>query len=154
MCRTSSTNIVVSFSPRGIQGRHSDRLELYFKVTDTDEKFVITRPIEATVGSDEDHKLLKATSQHSPFKKKKKFETADYEDGVRPPALAEIKWVNSLGPFTIPANLVEAAFKGNQSSRMTAGNLKKRFPELSHLSPGGYAQNVQYMIWIEEEQAS
>lgn len=123
-------------------------------VSDTGERFVITRPIEATVGSVEDHKLLKAISQHSPFKKRKKFETADFEDGVRPPALAEIQWIHSLDSYSIPLNLVEKAFKGLEKPGMTAGNLRARFKELKDLTPGTYVRYMQDLVWIEEEQAS
>lgn len=95
----------IVFDSRKLPGRSADRLELVFHDYALDTRFSITRTLNAVVGSQADWNILRPTAPYRPKARKKRDGEREVLPGVRPPALATIKWVVKLPPADIPPDL-------------------------------------------------
>ncbi|KAF7291981.1 RNA helicase [Mycena indigotica] len=121
--------LCIRFVPE-IEGEFKDVLELVFLNVTTRERFLITRKVTATVGSKEDHELLKPTSEYVrrprptpiPFKGK-------VIQSIRPPTWGPNAWKSKLLPYEPPADLINVAF-GSPHGRDVARGVKRLNLEL------------------------
>jgi helicase MOV-10 len=131
-------------------GRYEDILELVFWHIEKGVTFVITRTVEATIGSREDHELLKAKA---PYQRRKfvKFDpVGEIVPSLRPPAWSRPRWVERLPMFKPPPRLIDAAYgpRSAQPNRALA-NVKKFMPNV--FNEKTYGAWFQTLLYIEEE---
>lgn len=91
-------DVPISFQSRE-HGRYQDRVELVFRDVAHEQRFVIIRSLTAIVGSQEDYEVLKPVAPYVPKKQKHRAPVGAIEEGVKPPALAEIDWVVPLKQY-------------------------------------------------------
>ncbi|KAG8867123.1 hypothetical protein FRC20_006671 [Serendipita sp. 405] len=82
---------VVTFDSRRSRGRFQDRLELIFYDVTAQKKFAITRSLSAIVSNHEDYEVLKPSAPYIPKEATKREVVKEYEEGIRPPAIAQIE---------------------------------------------------------------
>ena len=127
-------------------GYLEDVLELVFGSIDGKSQFVITRKVEATVGSQEDHTLLGAKA---PYEKQRvvKFDpTGPIVPVVQPRIRTYSPWVQTLPKFLPPADLVEAA--STPKGRALAA-VKQFMP--AQFNDTTYGAWFQVLLYVEEE---
>jgi len=131
-------------------GRYEDMLELVFWHIEKCVTFVITRTVEATIGSREDHELLKAKA---PYQRRKfvKFDpVGQIVPSLRPPSWTKSGWVDKLPMFRPPPRLIDAAYgpRSLQTNRALA-NVKSFMPNV--FNEKTYGTWFQTLLYIEEE---
>ncbi|KIM42180.1 hypothetical protein M413DRAFT_70670 [Hebeloma cylindrosporum] len=113
------------------QGRYEDMLELVFWHSEKRTTFVITRTVEATIGSREDHELLKPKAPYQRRKFVKFRPVGEIVPSLRPPAWTRATWVDKLPSFNPPGKLIDAAY-GPRSlqTKQALANVKKFMPDV------------------------
>jgi len=140
-------SLVIIFHP-SYAGRYQDTLELVFFDMRKKQRFLITRRIRATVGSKDDHELLKPKSPYV----RRKFTPFQFEGPIirslRPPTWSRTKWKAALPEFKAPDDLIHAAYRrdGNSTSRQS---ISEFIP--SSFNSATYGKCFQVMLHIEEE---
>ncbi|KAH8829468.1 P-loop containing nucleoside triphosphate hydrolase protein [Flagelloscypha sp. PMI_526] len=143
-------------APDDGHGRIEDHLEMVFYELSSRKKFVITRKIEATIGSVQDHLDLQPTAPYErrplplriPIK-------GPIVRSMRPPAWTRTHWKDKLPQFTAPKELISSIYSNNPDLRLRQLNkaldaVKTWIPaELSHAT---YRDYFKVLLWIEEEQ--
>ena len=127
-------------------GHFEDTLELVFFTVDSGTKFVITRKVEATIGSQEDHDLLRA---RAPYEKRKihKFNpSGPIVPSNRPPVWTKTRWAQRLLDFYIPSRVVLAAATPNNGALAAA---RKLMP--AQLNIDTYGNWFQTLLYFEED---
>ena len=132
------------------QGRYEDMLELVFWHSEKHTTFVITRTVEATIGSREDHELLKPKAPYQRRKFVKVRPVGEIVPSLRPSAWSKTTWVDKLPNFYPPAKLIDAAY-GPRSvqTQQAMANVKKLMPNAFNLQ--NYGTWFQNLLYIEEE---
>jgi len=132
------------------QGRYEDMLELVFWHSEKHTTFVITRTVEATIGSREDHELLKPKAPYQRRKFVKFRPVGEIVPSLRPSAWSKTTWVDKLPNFYPPAKLIDAAY-GPRSvqTQQAMANVKKLMPNAFNLQ--NYGTWFQNLLYIEEE---
>ncbi|KAJ3556290.1 hypothetical protein NM688_g2107 [Phlebia brevispora] len=138
----ASKTVAVTFHP-SYEGQHEDTLELVFHHLQLQEQFVITRRIQAIVGSEELHERLKAKGPYvrpkfSPYEQPRKIVRVH-----RPPTWSYTKWAVKLPEFKAPGDLVNAAFGPKPSATVR--------PFIPPFNIDNYGRFWQALLWIEEE---
>jgi helicase MOV-10 len=128
-------------------GRHQDRVEIIFEDEKLGQQFAIVRSIRATVGSKEDHELLRPTAPFVPRKRTAREPETEILEGVAPPTLKAIKYVVKLGKSEIPKNLSDVLSTGSTSD--VVGRVRRMFlpPAWDNTT---YGRHFKHLIWIEE----
>ena len=132
------------------QGRYEDMLELVFWHSEKRTTFVITRTVEATIGSREDHELLKPKAPYQRRKFVKFRPVGEIVPSLRPPAWTKAAWVDKLPIFNPPARLIDAAY-GPRSlqTKQALANVKKFMPNI--FDAKNYGTWFQNLLYVEEE---
>lgn len=143
--------MTILFHP-SFAGRFEDSLELVFFEMRSKTRFIITRPIVATVGSKSDHEQLKPKAPYV----RRPFVRPAIEGPIirslRPPAWSPVKWVGLLPEFKAPAELIKAAFDSRKRDRDASlkGAILKDFMPAS-FNVDTYGKYFQVLLYIEEE---
>lgn len=139
--------MIIVFHP-SFAGRFEDNLELVFFEMKTKTRFVITRPIVATVGSKSDHEQLKPKTPYVRRPSTRKMFEGPVIRSLRPPVWTPAKWIGHLPEFKEPVDLIKAAFdsRGRDSFKMV-----KKFMPVS-FNVNTYGAYFQVMLYLEEEQ--
>ncbi|KAF9486245.1 RNA helicase [Pholiota conissans] len=127
-------------------GRFEDTLELVFFDIDLRQTFIITRAIEATVGSREDHELLRPKAPYARRKIVKFNPVGSVVPSSRPPAWTKTVWVDRLLGYDIPKSLLSAlSIPGKGISSAVKRFMPTVFNEKT------YGSWFQVLLHIEEE---
>lgn len=127
-------------------GYFEDTLELVFYNIDEKSKFVITRKVEATIGSQEDHTLLGAKAPYERQQTVKFNPTGPIVPSVQSPIWTNTPWALKLPLFKPPADLVEAA----STPKGRALNAVKQFMP-AQFDKNTYGAWFQILLYVEEE---
>jgi helicase MOV-10 len=128
-----------------VLGNFEDTLELYFFDVSTKTKFTILRKARVTVGSSDDHELLKPKAPYVKSVARPRLPRGHVVGLRRPEIWSEAKWVTRLSMYKIPSALADAA-----SSRNAHNVVKQQhMPDALHL--GTYTSYFNTLLWIEEE---
>ncbi|KAH7105113.1 P-loop containing nucleoside triphosphate hydrolase protein [Auriculariales sp. MPI-PUGE-AT-0066] len=132
-------------------GRHEDRLELTFHDYSLHKRFAITRDIIAVIGSHEDYEAIKPIAPYVP-KVRKSVATAslEIEEGPKPPALAEVKWVVKLSEYKIP-KLLEQVIASTTRSQELVRRIRATFLPRD-LDAETYSRFFRTLLHAEEAQ--
>lgn len=128
-------------------GCFEDTLELLFQSIDQSSKFVITRSVEGTVGSKEDHDLLRAKAPYHRQKVVKFDPMGPIVAGARPPVWTKTTWAQKLDMFFPSPDLVEAAALEKPKHALAA--VKKLMPARFDINT--YSDWFQKCLHLEEE---
>ena len=139
---TVATVVEVRFEP-SYQGRYEDTLELTFLDLSRGERFVITRPVLAVVGSKDDYELLKPTAPYVRPKTSRHDKPKKVVEVNRPNVWSHTRWSVNLPEFHAPHDLIDAAFGRNPSAAIQ--------PFIPTFDLEHYGQFWQALVWIEEE---
>lgn len=145
------TKIYIDFDSRGDLGQFEDRLELTFQDFHQNKRFAIVRPVSAIVGNREDYEALKPVAPYVPRVRKLGVaeRNLDIDEGPKPPALAEVKWVVRLPQYDVPP-ILEDTIASAGKSRDLIGRLKAFLP--SRLRTDSYTRFFQTLLHVEEAQ--
>jgi helicase MOV-10 len=106
---------------------------------------VITRKINAVVGSPEDQERLQPTAPYVRPKLSTAFEKPRrVVRVVRPTVWSRTKWKVALPDFPIPNDVTDAAFGPHAKAALKA--------YLPAFSLNAYGRFLQTLLWVEEEQ--
>lgn len=139
--------VSVIFRPSD-QGHYADTVNLVFNSFDKDELFVISRKIEATVGSRRDHEQLKAKAPYSRRKVHKFNPVGNIVPSLRPPGWTKTKWAEKLPRFDPPQKLIQTAF-GPDATKRPLAKVKPLMPLV--FDEKTYAAWFQVLLWVDEE---
>lgn len=142
----------IDFDSQGALGRFEDRLELTFEDFHLSKRFAIVRPVAVIVGNREDHEAIKPTAPYVPRVRKAAIpeRSLAIDEGPKPPALAEVKWVVRLPTYDIPSAL-EDVIASTRNSRELITRLKTDFLP-SRLRTDSYTRHFQTLLHVEEAQ--
>lgn len=127
-------------------GHFKDTLELVFFNIDDSSKFIITRKVEGTVGSKDDHDLLRATAPYQRRKTAKFSPVGPIVPSNRPPAWTKTRWVQTLPPFHPPRRLILAAATPNKGALLA---VKRFMPAQFNINT--YGSWFQVLLHLEED---
>jgi helicase MOV-10 len=130
-------------------GRYEDRIEIIFEDEALGQQFVIVRPLQAIVGSQADHDMLRPKAPFVPRKRTARKPETEILPGILPPALKAIPYVVKLAHAHIPKNLSETLSTGSVSD--VVGRVRRIFlPKV--WDSATYSRHFKNLIWIEEHQ--
>lgn len=112
--------------------------------------FVITRTVEAIVGSVEDHEQLKPTAPYTRRKVTRLPPTGKIVRSLRPPIWTKTAWKDKLLPFLPPAALIDKAFNQRSSYNQTLAKIKQSMPPV--FNEKTYGAWFQVPLYLEEHQ--
>jgi hypothetical protein len=142
---------VIHFEPGDAMGYFTDRLELTFR-SETHGRFVIIRSVTGVVGGSKE--LLDSLAPISPYippppRQEDPLKKATIIEGIRPPALAEIQWVNSLPENPVPRNVMNVV---DDDLLSFSKKIKTVFEQLlkDGLNVRTVADFWKNALWIEE----
>ncbi|KAG8819128.1 hypothetical protein FRC17_010599, partial [Serendipita sp. 399] len=142
---------IVTFDSKRSRGRFQDRLELIFHDITAQRRFAIVKSLSAIVSNREDYEVLKPSAPYIPKGARKREVVKEIEEGVRPPAIAEIKWTVSLPDYTMAKSMKTILdMQGMQEKirLLRAGFIPRAFTRETH------ARMLHILLWIEEHQSS
>ncbi|KAF8621344.1 hypothetical protein AX15_007875 [Amanita polypyramis BW_CC] len=143
--RKKLRSLVVVFNPPS-EGYYEDTLEITFAHPNKG-RFVITRRIFGTAGSLEDQEALKPKGPY-----KKKWIRTEIGGliipGPRPAVWSPIIWVQILGRFEPPKELIKLAFPKSPTAALKA--VKRLMPPIFNIDT--YRNWFQTLLFIEGEQ--
>ena len=128
-------------------GYFEDTLELLFQTVDRASKFVITRKVEGTVGSKEDHDLLGAKAPYQRQKVVKFDPKGPIVASTRPPVWTKTTWAQKLDMFFPPRDLIQAATRVIPRHALAA--VRKLMPDRFDINT--YSNWLQKCLFLEEE---
>ncbi|KAI5115099.1 hypothetical protein M0805_002344 [Coniferiporia weirii] len=149
---SDQASVIIEFACDEQRGRFQGRLELVFEVPSQKRRFVITRPILATVGDKADHEVLMAAMPFIQHKRGREEDITDIIECIPSPTAEDIAWANKIGIYDPPKSLISAAFSDNGKPSQIANAIRLKFMRGSFDTPT-YARHFQVMLWIEEEKA-
>jgi len=129
------------------EGHYQDLLELCFFDQGRNTAFVISRVVEATVGSREDHEQLKAKEPYTRRKFTKFNPEGNIIPSLRPPSWTKTIWVDRLPIFTPPPALLHAAYGDGGNNPLP--RVKRFMPPT--FNEKTYAWFFQNLLYLEEE---
>lgn len=135
---------------KGNRGTYEDRLELIFEDRMAGRRFVIVRPVKAIVGIQADLTLLAPTAPYRPPQPRVRDPESTVIDGIPPPQLAAITWVNQL-PFADIPTFIHALLDGGSVAEKLKRVRKDLLPR--YLDARTYGQHWKNLLWLEEIQA-
>jgi helicase MOV-10 len=133
----------------GNRGRYEDRIEFLFEDISLNQTFTISRPVRAVVGVSAELDLLRPTAPYEPPKPRAREPDGPMVDGIKPPALAAIKWVIKLPEAMIPEYVrpaIESGIRLEKIRRVERTLLPR------NLNNETYARHWRVLLWIEEFQ--
>lgn len=131
-------------------GQYEDTLELLFVDARIKQRFVITRRVEATVGSREDHEHLRPTAPYVRRQPALFQLNGPINTSIRPPVWTSTKWVTRLPEYSPPTNLIRAAYgPAAHSHKKALANVKDILPRT--LNETNYGRYLQILLYVEEE---
>lgn len=139
----------VTFDPHGFPGRSNDRLEIVFLDTTLQTQFVITRSLVAVVGSKADWELTKPSSPYKPKKRTKREPEKEVTSGIKPPQLADIKWVVDLPQALVPHDL-EVLLEGPRMKDVVDTLKQTWLP--GAFNSETYGRHFKILLHVEETQ--
>lgn len=122
-------------------------MELVFEDVRLKTRFVIARTLRIIVGSQEDHDSLKPKSPYVPRKQTVRQPETSIIEGVAPPALKAIPYVDQLPIAEIPKPLAVTLSTGKVSEII--GRIRQTYLP-SNFASSTYARHFKYLLWIEE----
>ncbi|KDQ06473.1 hypothetical protein BOTBODRAFT_39565 [Botryobasidium botryosum FD-172 SS1] len=144
--------VKITFDPQGKRGRFENRLELLFKNNITQQGFVITRALNATVGSEADLAILQPEpSAPTPTLARQfriAYDTAGMLLGEEPEPLRAIPWVNRLKQYKLPGPISESLDEGKLSERID--RIQQALPNTLDMQT--YVQFWRVLLHVEEHQ--
>lgn len=140
----------IEFDPQGNRGTYEDRLELIFEDRLAGRRFVIVRPVKAVVGIQADLTLLAPTAPYVPPQPRVREPESSVIDGIPPPQLAEITWVNQL-PFADIPTFIHALLDGGSLADKIKRVRRDLLPR--SLDFRTYGHHWKNLLWLEEIQA-
>ncbi|KAI0634732.1 P-loop containing nucleoside triphosphate hydrolase protein [Trametes polyzona] len=141
----SSASVTITFR-QGIRGRAEGRLELTFKIRESQRTFIIARSLRAVVGNAADHELLRPSAPYVRRARAPWQHGRPVIEGERPPALDAVKWAVKLPPSLIPAALATILAEG--SGRDVLNRVRSQF--LPQFEPGTHGNYFRVLLWVEE----
>ena len=142
-------NISASKKDRGV---FNNRVECHFEIPSLNRRFAITRPLIVRIGSGADYEALKAKNTYFVRKPARRGPITRYIAGIRPQALAEIKWARKLEMYDmtndLQAILSQEELKPTEKLTIIRATLLP-----GAFGPNTYGQYMHQMLWIEEERA-
>lgn len=142
----SSVKLIVALSQMHI-GRYEDRLELTFEDIQLRKTFLISRPVRAIVGNQQDHEQLKAKAPYIPRPRTERKKERSITEGEEPPSLKIIPYVDRLPKAPIPQNLL--SILSERSTKDIVDGLRRAYLP-TELNADTYARYFKTLIWIEE----
>lgn len=131
-------------------GQYEDTLELLFVDSRSNKRFIITRRVEATVGSREDHEHLKPTAPYVRRQLASFQFNGPINTSIRPPVWTSTKWVTRLPEYSPPTKLIKAAYgPAAHPHRKALANVKAFLPR--DLNETTYEKYFQILLYVEEE---
>jgi hypothetical protein len=133
-------------------GRYEDRLQLSFFDPESKQRFLITRPLLAVVGSKNDHDLLQPKA---PYVRKKRTYvpiTTEINFTLRPPSWSPIKWRGWLPRYDVPQEISSIISTGSESrnrNKMIAA-IRSLLPTAFQLKT--YGKFFSVLLHVEEEE--
>ncbi|KAL5476887.1 hypothetical protein ACEPAI_3073 [Sanghuangporus weigelae] len=143
-------NISASKNDRGI---FQNRLEFHFEIPALNRGFAMTRPMVARIGSNADYEALKGTKPYVVRKRARGNKVTRYIGGIRPQALAEIKWARKLKQYVTPID-VQAILSRDDLRPFEKLNMIRSTLMFGEFGSNTYGRHLQVMLWVEEERAS
>lgn len=125
-------------------GYFQDTLELVFKYESS--TFVITRKVECTIGSKEDHDLLRAKAPYQRRRALKFNPSGPIVPSSSPPSRTNTPWLRKLPMFTPPVDIVEAV-STRKGDALAA--IKQLMPLQFDIQT--YSAWFQVLLYVEEE---
>jgi len=148
----STRKVSLIFQP-SYAGHVEATLELLFFDIDNSRTFVITRTVEATVGSREDYEELKPKAPYARRKAVPKFNyTGLVVRNNRPPTWTKTLWADRLLGYDPPSRLIEVAYgpRSLGSPKQLLSNVKKFMPTI--FNEKTYGAWFQVLLHLEEQQ--
>jgi helicase MOV-10 len=139
----------IEFDSGGHRGRFQDRLELTFLDVIENKLFAIVKPLLVIVGDSNDYEMLRPTEPYVPHKRRQREVVKDLTPGERLPALADIKWVHSLGMYEMAKGLKTILDMPSMKEKMRL--LKRGY--LPPLTPQTHARFFHVLLHVEEYQS-
>ncbi|KAG8834962.1 hypothetical protein FRC17_006265, partial [Serendipita sp. 399] len=142
---------IVTFDSKSSRGRFQDRLELIFHDITAQRRFAIVKSLSAIVSNREDYEVLKPSAPYIPKGARKREVIKEVEGGVRPLAIAEIKWTVTLPEYAMAKSMKTILdMQGMQEKirLLRAGFVPRTFTRETH------ARMFHILLWIEEHQSS
>ncbi|KAF8869388.1 P-loop containing nucleoside triphosphate hydrolase protein [Infundibulicybe gibba] len=140
-------NLRIEFQSSYI-GRYEDRLEVVFEDIALKKRFMISRPLRAIVGNPEDHEALKPRAPYVPRSRTVREAETDVIEGVPPPSMEGIRYINRLPLAIIPTDL--SSLLSNNSSLSETIRKMRRLYLPSSLNGDTYGRHFKHLIWAEE----
>ena len=128
-------------------GHFEDRIDLVFEDTTLGQRFVVSRPMRAIVGSQQDYDLLRPTAPYTPRKRSKREAETEVVPGVVPESTNVIPWVVKLPFADIPDSL---------TLTLSNGSIREVMRALQHVSlprvltTDTYNRHFNILLWVEE----
>lgn len=145
----ATRQIAIVFHP-SYAGHFQDTLALVFFNLEKRSTFVITRSLEAIVGSAEDHEQLKAKAPYTRRKVTRLNPIGKIVRSLRPPTWTKATWKDKLLQFYPPASLVDKAFNQRGSSNQILARIKQSMPSV--FNEKTYGEWFQIPLYLEEHQ--
>ncbi|KAF8916713.1 P-loop containing nucleoside triphosphate hydrolase protein [Mucidula mucida] len=145
-----SRTVSILFKP-SYAGQFEDTLELEFFDQEKRRRFIIHRPISATVGDLADHEELRPVSAYTPRKRRNIRLDGPINRSLRPPSWTPTKWVSRLPMFDIPNALIRTIYTKEGYLKSSARQDVRNFMPAS-FTASTYGAYFQTMIYLEEEQ--
>ncbi|KAL5514267.1 hypothetical protein ACEPAG_2355 [Sanghuangporus baumii] len=140
-------NVIASKNDRGA---FQNRLEFHFEIPALNRGFAMTRSVVARIGSNADYEALKVTKPYVVRKRTWGNKATRYIRGIRPQALAEIKWARQLKQYVTPIDVLSRDdLKPFEKLNMIRSTLM-----FGEFGSNTYGRHLQVMLWVEEERAS
>jgi helicase MOV-10 len=143
-----SRPVAITLHPQ-YDGYYHDVLELVFFHFDKRLSFIITRTVEATIGSREDHELLKAKE---PYKRRmftKFLPQGKIVRSSRPPVWTKSTWKVKLLGHDAPAELIKSVYGPGINPKKALAAIKAYMPPF--FTENTYGAWFQVLLWLEEE---
>ncbi|KAL5498587.1 hypothetical protein ACEPAH_1941 [Sanghuangporus vaninii] len=149
---TISVQIYVCAS-KNDRGVFQNRLEFQFEIPGLKRGFAMTRPVVARIGSNADYEALKVTKPYVVRERAGGNKVTRYIGGIRPQALAEIKWARKLKQYVMPGD-VQAILSRDDLRPFEKHNMIRSTLMFGEFGSDAYGQHLQVMLWVEEGRAS
>ncbi|KAF8341944.1 RNA helicase [Amanita rubescens] len=138
--------VQVTFKQKHI-GRYEDRIEMLFEDIQLDQRFIISKPLSAIVGSKADHEALKPIAPYTVQPRTTREPELKIVEGVQPPSTQAVPYIGRLPLALIPSHLLSTLSSGTTGeiiARIRRAYLPREFNSET------YARLFKHLLWIEE----
>ncbi|KAJ3568903.1 hypothetical protein NP233_g5406 [Leucocoprinus birnbaumii] len=143
-----ATIILVNFGHKHI-GRYEDRVELEFEDQQTKKRFIISRLARAIVGESGLHSQFKPREPYVPRRITGREPETNVVEGVKPPALKAISYVNAMPRPDVPPPLLSILTQSSAASARNIDTIRNRFLP-KQLDVQSHGNHFKSLLWVEE----